>query len=75
MSDEQRRHDVADLLSAFALDALRPEESASVDDHLRSCVPCRAEVDELRELASALAPAGHDPPATLWASIASVVGV
>jgi len=74
MSTEDSHQDIADLLSAFALDALRPKEAASVAGHLRSCVRCSGEVDEFRELASVLASAGDDPPAYLWARIASVVG-
>ena len=43
------------LLGAYALDALDPDERAQVDEYLARNPGARAEVDELRETAAALA--------------------
>jgi anti-sigma factor RsiW len=60
-------HDQAqELLGAFALDALDPEEADAVDVHLRECPRCRAEVGEYREAASLLAFGGVEAPDGLW---------
>jgi anti-sigma-K factor RskA len=54
------------LSGAYALDALSPDEAALFEQHLESCDPCRAEVQEFREVAARLgARAGETPPATL----------
>ena len=39
--------EVQELLGAFALDALEPDEADAVDLHLRDCPRCRAEVAEM----------------------------
>jgi anti-sigma factor RsiW len=67
-------HDeIQDLLGAYALDAVEPDEARAVDDHLRECARCRAEVAEHREAAAFLAHAGEDAPAALWDRIASTI--
>ncbi|MFJ3906281.1 zf-HC2 domain-containing protein [Streptomyces sp. NPDC090025] len=53
-----REHDSA-LLGAYVLGALDEEEVRAVDAHAASCRRCRDELDELRELESAL---GEVPP-------------
>ena len=48
----------------YAEVALDPAEAAAVEDHLAGCAACRALVDELRALHTALAGAPElDPPA------------
>jgi hypothetical protein len=65
-------HDQAqELLGAFALDALDPDEADAVDVHLRDCPRCRAEVSEYREAASLLAFGGVEAPDGLWDRIVS----
>lgn len=67
-------HDeVAELLGAYALDAVDPDEAAAIEDHLRDCPRCRAEVEEHRETAAFLAHAGTDAPAELWTRIAGAI--
>ncbi|HEY6625163.1 MAG TPA: anti-sigma factor [Acidimicrobiales bacterium] len=64
-------HDeVADLLGAYALDALDPDESALVEAHLRDCPRCSAEVARHHEVAGLLANSGAEAPAELWDRIA-----
>jgi anti-sigma-K factor RskA len=67
-------HDeIQDLLGAFALDAVDADEARAVEDHLRECARCRAEVAEHREAAAFLAHAGEDAPPALWDRIASTI--
>lgn len=64
-------HDeIADLLGAYALDAVDPDERAVVERHLAACARCRAEVQEHRETAALLAHSGGDAPAGVWQRIA-----
>jgi hypothetical protein len=66
-----RTHDeIAELLGAYALDAVEADERAAIEDHLSTCVRCRAEVEEHREVASLLAHGGADAPDGLWDRIA-----
>ncbi|MEA3055576.1 MAG: hypothetical protein QOD30_1008, partial [Actinomycetota bacterium] len=51
-----RSHDeIQELLGAYALDAVDPDERSDVEDHLRDCARCRAEVAEHRDTAAFLA--------------------
>lgn len=54
--------EIRELTAAYAVDALDPVDTRAVEEHLRHCDECRAEVAELREAATALAYAA--PPAT-----------
>ena len=66
-----RTHDeIAELLGAYALDAVEADERAAIEDHLTTCARCRAEVEEHREVASLLAHGGADAPDGLWDRIA-----
>jgi Anti-sigma-K factor rskA/Putative zinc-finger len=65
-------HDeIAELLGAYALDAVDPDEAAAVEDHLVNCPRCRDEVARHREVAASLAFAGTDAPEGLWERIVS----
>ncbi len=67
-------HDeIVDLLGAYALDAVDVDEAALVEDHLRDCPRCRAEVAEHRETAAFLAHAGADAPRDVWDRIAGMI--
>lgn len=67
-------HDeVAELLGAFALDAVDDDETVAIEDHLRECARCRAEVAEHRETAALLAHASADAPPALWDRIAGSI--
>ncbi|GAC1533175.1 MAG: anti-sigma factor [Acidimicrobiales bacterium] len=59
------------LLGAFALDAVDGEERQAVEDHVRECPRCRAEVEQHREVAARLAFAGFTAPEGLWGRIAA----
>ena len=62
--------DIVDLLGAYALDAVDPEEAAAVEEHLAGCPRCTAEVAEHREVAAMLAHTGAPAPDGLWSRIA-----
>jgi anti-sigma-K factor RskA len=63
-------NEIMDLLGAYALDAVDDDERALIDEHLRACPRCRAEVAEHREVASLLAHGGGDAPEGVWQRIA-----
>ena len=65
--------EITELLGAYALDAIEDDERAEIEDHLRDCARCRAEVAEHRETAAFLAHAGTDAPAGLWDRIAAEI--
>lgn len=62
--------ELQDLLGAFALDAVDEDERDAVEQHLRECPRCRAEVAEHREVAAFLGNAGAPAPDGLWERIA-----
>ncbi|MFD8013573.1 anti-sigma factor family protein [Streptomyces sp. NPDC058955] len=53
-----KEHD-SELLGAYVLGALDEQEVRTVDEHVASCQRCRAELEELRDMESAL---GEVPP-------------
>jgi predicted anti-sigma-YlaC factor YlaD len=60
-------HDqIAELLGAYALDAVDADEAATVEAHLATCARCRAEVADHREVAALLSHSGADAPEGLW---------
>jgi hypothetical protein len=63
--------EIQELLGAYALDAVEPEEAEAVERHLLTCPRCRAEVEGHREVASMLGNSGADAPDGLWDRIAS----
>ena len=64
-------HDqVAELLGAYALDAVDPEERAAVDAHVGACPRCQAELAEHVAVAGVLDSRGGDAPVDLWPRIA-----
>lgn len=71
MGRELSHPEVADLLGAYALDALEPAELQAVDRHVLGCQACLAEVAEHREVAGLLTPGWAKPPAGLWDKIAA----
>lgn len=71
MAPQLTHDEVQQLLGAFAIDAVEADEAAAVEDHLRDCPRCRAEVAQHREAASLLAFSGETAPDALWSRIAS----
>ena len=70
----QLSHDeLRELLGAYALDAVVPEEREALEEHLAGCAECRAEVAEHRETAALLASAGAPAPARVWDEIAAAL--
>lgn len=68
----QLTHDtIRELLGAYALDAVEPDEAAAVDAHLADCPKCRGEVAEHREAATLLSFTGASAPDGLWSRIAA----
>jgi len=62
--------EITELLGAYALDAVSPEEAAEIRQHLAECPRCRAEVAAHREVAGVLGNLGGTAPAGLWSRIA-----
>jgi len=71
LSDVDPHDEVQELLGAYALDAVDGDERERVEDHLRECARCRAEVAQHREVAAQLASTGADAPEGLWRRIAA----
>jgi anti-sigma factor RsiW len=64
---------VSELLGAYALDALDPDEADLVHNHLQSCPRCTTEIDQHRETMALVAAGGGPAPAQLWGRIASSI--
>ncbi len=58
-----------ELLGAYALDAVDPDERLAVEDYLRVNPRARSEVAEHREVAAQLAFEGSEAPPHLWSAI------
>jgi hypothetical protein len=70
MERELTHDEVAELLGAYALDALDVDERDAVEQHLNECPRCRAELGDHRTVASFLGSAGGRAPDGLWDRIA-----
>jgi hypothetical protein len=69
-----RKHDeIAELLGAYALHAVDPDERARIDEHLEECPKCRAELRDHEQVATLLGNTGGDAPEGLWDRIASTL--
>lgn len=60
-----------EVLGAYALDAVEPDERERIERHLAECPRCRAEVAEHREVAALLSQTGADAPPGVWDRIAA----
>ena len=63
--------DAADLLAAFALDAVEDHEYQAVELHLKECRRCASELVALREVASALGNCVVPVPEDMWSGISA----
>jgi hypothetical protein len=70
---ERTHHELEELLGAFSLDAVDPDEREAVEAHLAECPRCRAEVADLREVAGLLANSDAVAPEGLWDRIAEAI--
>jgi hypothetical protein len=61
---------IAELLGAYALDAVENDERDAVEWHLRECRACQLEVAEHRDTISFLGPSSLRAPDGLWDRIA-----
>lgn len=67
---ERLTHDeLAELLGAYALDAVEPDEAELLGRHLETCPRCREELRAHRETASLLGYIGGPAPTGLWDQI------
>lgn len=68
-------HDeIAELLGAYALDAVDRDEAEQVARHLAECPRCASEVDEHRAAAALLGHRGGDAPEGVWDAVAARIG-
>jgi hypothetical protein len=58
--------ELQELLGAYALDAVEPEDATRVEQHLEVCPRCRDELRCHREVVGVLAYAGQEAPPGLW---------
>lgn len=71
MSPERDHEEIEELLGAYALDAVEPEERDLIQSHLEGCATCTATLSRLRKASDAmpLAVDTVEPPARLRESI------
>lgn len=70
MNGASTHEEIAELLGAYALHAVDPDEAHAVEAHLVACPRCRAEVAEHRDVAALLGNSGGAAPEGLWERIA-----
>ncbi len=58
--------EVSELLGAFALDAVEPDEAIRIEAHLEACPRCRDELRNHREVVGLLSYSGQEAPPGLW---------
>jgi anti-sigma factor RsiW len=63
--------EVQELLAAYAIDAVDPDEADMLEAHLNECRSCQAEVAMHRETAAKLGNVGGTAPAPLWDRISA----
>jgi anti-sigma-K factor RskA len=73
MVRQLKHEEIAELLGAYALDAVDADEAQIIDAHLTVCPRCRAEVRDHREVASLLAYTGEAAPPGLWDKLAAAL--
>ncbi len=74
MDRAMSHEEIAELLGAFALDAVDGDEAEAIRLHLVQCPRCASEVAEHWEVTGLIANAGVDAPPELWDRIASRIG-
>jgi anti-sigma factor RsiW len=65
--------EVAELLGAYALDAVDGDEAGEIERHLHECPRCQAELAGHREMAALLGNSGGDAPSEIWDRIAAQI--
>jgi len=69
MSRPRTTQEIEELLGAYALDAVDPDEREAVEEHLATCPRCRAELADHLAVAALLANTGSPAPAGVWSKI------
>jgi len=65
-------HDeIRELLGAYALDAVEPDEYAVITQHLEFCLDCRSDLEKFQTAAAALATANRPELSESWDTIAA----
>jgi len=65
--------EIEELIGAYALDAVEPDERAAIEAHLAGCPRCRAELADHLEAASYLSYTGAPAPDALWGRISAAL--
>lgn len=73
MSEPLGIPEIEELIGAYALDAVDPDERQAIEAHLVDCPRCQAELAEHLETASYLSYGGAAAPDELWGRIASAL--
>jgi anti-sigma factor RsiW len=73
MTPQHTPDELDELLAAYALDAVDPDEAAAVEQYLRENPRAREEVDRHREVAALLGASGGPAPEGLWDVIAGAI--
>lgn len=73
MRVELNHREIEELLGAYALDALDPDERDRVEGHLLVCASCRLEVSEHRGVAAGLVQPAAPAPPQIWERIVAAL--
>ena len=73
MTEPMNHDELSELVAAYALDAVEPDEVTLVEEHLAACPRCRAELAEHREVTALLAHTGAPAPDGVWDRIAASI--
>jgi hypothetical protein len=73
MDRELTPEEIAELLPAYALDAVDDDERVAIEAHLESTPDAREAVADLRVTASMLAHTGGPPPDGVWERLESII--
>ena len=69
-----QHQDIEELLGAYALNAVEPDEAVLVDVHVARCCECRTELEQHLEVAALLPASSNFAPASVWGAIAGELG-
>lgn len=61
--------EIKELLGAFALDAVEPEESFLIESHIEHCLSCAIEVADYKEVAAKLGSTTSNSSTAVWDAI------
>jgi len=73
MDRELTPDELADLLAAYAIDAVDDDERRAIDEYLARDVDARAQVSSLQNTASFLAHSGGPPPPGVWERLEATI--